>query len=388
MRLHLGDGYGLVPVDQGAFGQEPAEKFAELPAGQFVHIVLGGRPRTCPSDIGWSDDTQRHTRPLHGTQDGGLTRKVIELDQRELGANARASVEARANAPQLRHPVVGGHLHVHSTDPHMNHVAGPGGGMDLIHSGFDQPPVGVDAVDGVADVHVLDGHPSALDGQHVPVGDTRSRTTWVAGSPYAQGHVGQGESVGGGAVQALGFHRVLHAAPQPGEHVEVLLLPRELGRLVEADELHLTRLVPVVGVDAVHVSELQRRPGREGPPVLVAVPVGVRVQPVVGHVDQAVLQFQVGDGAAEDHRVVARNVRELQGTHEQADAVVGDEMRAADPVQTPVVVDLDALHRFGVDFHDGPYLAVLRRPRAVPRNRPACRYRHGITFGSEQSRQF
>ena len=94
-----------------------------------------------------------------------MTRKVIELDQRELGANARASVEARANAPQLRHPVVGGHLHVHSTDPHMNHVAGPGGGMDLIHSGFDQPPVGVDAVDGVADVHVLDGHPSVLDGQ-------------------------------------------------------------------------------------------------------------------------------------------------------------------------------------------------------------------------------
>ena len=106
-----------------------------------------------------------------------------------------------------------------------------------------------------------------------------------------------------------------------------------------------------------------------------------------GHVDQAVLQFQVGDGAAEDHRVVP-------GTSANCRAPMSRQM---------LLWVTRCVRRPGTDpgrCRPGCTASVRGRlprwtvsggtPTATggPRNRPACRYRHGITFGSEQSRQF
>ena len=90
----------------------------------------------------------------------------------------------------------------------------------------------------------------------------------VRGRAHPQRHLGVGE------------------APEAREEVGVLALG-ELGQLVEADELELSRLVVVDVVLGLAVAERERRAGGEAPGLRLVVParVGAR-QPLVGAVHQ------------------------------------------------------------------------------------------------------
>ncbi len=104
---------------------------------------------------------------------------------------------------------------------------------------------------------------------------------------------------------------------QPAEEVAVVKL-RELGQLVEADELEGRRLVAVMVLLPVEVAEAEGRMRREAPLLAVTVPMRIRAaEPLVRPGHDGLGQRQLGVGASEQDGRVAGDVRVLHRRHQE-----------------------------------------------------------------------